>query len=693
MKKLILAAIRCSLMLLLPAGAYAISAQWDLDPISGDWNTAANWTPMGVPNGPTDTATFALSNTTDVSIYADTEVNAITFTSAATNPYTITANPALTLTISGTGITNNSGTTQKFVTGVDGAGNRGQIVFRNSATAGDSTIFVNNGSGANFVQGGETAFYNTSTAGNGTFVNQGGTLSGSQGGETTFHDSSTAGNANFTNEGGRGVGTSATIFYNTSTAANGFFTNDGGSIPGGTFALGGQTIFFDTSTAANGTFINNGATITGGFGGDTVFDDSSTAGNGIFINNGGAASGVAALGGGATIFFKDSNAANGTFINNAATASSGEGGATEFETAFSSNNASPSAGNGTFINNGATINGAVGGKTAFYESSTADAATLIANGGTNGGRGGAIFFEDHSTGGRARIEVFGNGFLDISGHLGRPGVTIGSIEGDGDAFLGANNLTVGSNNLSTTFSGVIQDGGEDGGTGGALTKIGSGTLILSGANTYTGNTNVKNRGVLQVDGSINSNTSVHGHSVLAGNGTIYGNVINTDLGIVRPGGALGAPGVLTVVHNYTQAQYATLMIQIAGTSAGQFSVLDVMGNASLNGILDPVLLNGFVPTIGDSFTFLNYASFTGGFSHIKHQIFNNGTEQWSVIYQNNSAILTVESRTIIPDQGSTFLLLTLGLLGLVAYRQKCWRSWPYNGQPKGSAAAIFPAKP
>src|SRR6266542_2048805 len=364
MKKLILAAIRCSLMLLLPAGAYAISAQWDLDPISGDWNTAANWTPMGVPNGPTDTATFALSNTTDVSIYADTEVNAITFTSAATNPYTITANPALTLTISGTGITNNSGTTQKFVTGVDGAGNRGQIVFRNSATAGDSTIFVNNGSGANFVLGGET----------------------------TFHNSSTAGNANFTNEGGRGVGTSATIFYNTSTAANGFFTNDGGSIPGGTFALGGQTIFFDTSTAANGTFINNGATITGGFGGDTVFDDSSTAGNGIFINNGGAASGVAALGGGATIFFKDSNAANGTFINNAATASSGEGGVTEFETAFSSNNASPSAGNGTFINNGATINGAVGGKTAFYESSTADAATLIANGGTNGGRGGAIFF-------------------------------------------------------------------------------------------------------------------------------------------------------------------------------------------------------------------------------------------------------------------------------------------------------------
>src|SRR5438270_11607903 len=102
-------------MLLLPTVAYGISAQWDLDPISGDWNTAGNWTPMGVPNSPSDVATFGLSHTTDVSISADTEVEGIVFTPGATNPYTITASHTLTqsftLTLSGTGITNNSGIT------------------------------------------------------------------------------------------------------------------------------------------------------------------------------------------------------------------------------------------------------------------------------------------------------------------------------------------------------------------------------------------------------------------------------------------------------------------------------------------------------------------------------------------------------------------------------------------------------
>jgi autotransporter-associated beta strand protein len=247
------------------------------------------------------------------------------------------------------------------------------------------------------------------------------------------------------------------------------------------------------------------------------------------------------------------------------------------------------------------VEGAGGGFTEFDLSSTADSATLIANGGTNGGQGGQIVFTHNSTGSTSRVEVFGNGNLDISFH-NAPSVTIGSLEGDGNVFLGANNLTVGSNNMDTTFSGVTQDGGLNGGVGGSLTKTGRSVLTLSGANTYTGDTNI-DLGVLQVDGSITSNTFVNHRATLAGTGTISGNVMNSDFGTVRPGGALGTQGVLTI-GNYTQTQYATLMIQIASGNLGDLSVLNVLGTANLNGFLDPVLLNGFVPTIGDSFTFL-----------------------------------------------------------------------------------------
>src|SRR5437764_1437214 len=131
--------LRLSILTILTVGfvidTQAGSATWTLNPTSGDWNTAANWTPATVPNGPSDTATFGSSSSTEISVSANTEISTINFNAGAA-AYTITPEPAVTLTISGLGTSNNSGVMQNFVSGGDN-NDRGKISFSSSATAGN----------------------------------------------------------------------------------------------------------------------------------------------------------------------------------------------------------------------------------------------------------------------------------------------------------------------------------------------------------------------------------------------------------------------------------------------------------------------------------------------------------------------------------------------------------------------------
>src|SRR5438128_2322085 len=130
------------LVLVFALYAQAGSATWNLRPTSGDWNTAANWTPATVPNGPSDTATFATSNKADVSLSADVEVSSIVFGVGA-SAYTITAPAQRLLAISGTGVQNNSGVVQHFVADQDPLNaNGGSIDFTNNATAGSATAYT-----------------------------------------------------------------------------------------------------------------------------------------------------------------------------------------------------------------------------------------------------------------------------------------------------------------------------------------------------------------------------------------------------------------------------------------------------------------------------------------------------------------------------------------------------------------------
>ena len=151
-------------------------------------------------------------------------------------------------------------------------------------------------------------------------------------------------------------------------------------------------------------------------------------------------------------------------------------------------------------------------------------ATLIANAGHPAG--GLIEFNALGQTGAARVEVFGNGTLDVS--YGVPQPSIGSLEGDGLVHLGNHNLQVGYNTLSTTFSGVIADGGLVHAVNGSLTKVGATQLTLTNANTYTGGTAI-NGGTLLVDNTkgsgLGSGTVKVFGGTLGGNGIVSGSVI------------------------------------------------------------------------------------------------------------------------------------------------------------------------
>src|SRR5438034_6431429 len=89
---LLTAAAILPLLLSTASSSFAGSATWLASPATGDWNTATNWTAGGLPNGPSDTAFFATSDMTTVSLSANTEVNGTVF-NAGGSAFTITASP------------------------------------------------------------------------------------------------------------------------------------------------------------------------------------------------------------------------------------------------------------------------------------------------------------------------------------------------------------------------------------------------------------------------------------------------------------------------------------------------------------------------------------------------------------------------------------------------------------------------
>jgi autotransporter-associated beta strand protein len=162
-------------------------------------------------------------------------------------------------------------------------------------------------------------------------------------------------------------------------------------------------------------------------------------------------------------------------------------------------------------------------------------------------------------------------------------------------------LVVGANNTSTTFTGLLTDIQS---RPGGLTKVGTGTLTLTGSNSYSGPTTVQ-AGVLVVNGSSGSSPVTVAGGTLAGTGRMRR--LTATSGAVSPG---ASPGVLRVDSSLALQAGASFVVQLNGTTPGsshdQLNVIDItggpgpvsLGGATLNATL------GFTPAVGDRFVII-----------------------------------------------------------------------------------------
>ena len=284
-------------------------------------------------------------------------------------------------------------------------------------------------------------------------------------------------------------------------------------------------------------------------------------GAGIVINGGSLLFNVA--GGGSVQFINDASAGS-------ASLNTGSGGTLTFDDNASAGNATiqntelteflglSTAGNATISN--------LLGVVRFTDNSSAGNATITTGQATTEFTGG-------SSGGNARFITNANGVFDIS-QLGSGGTTAGSIAGSGSYLLGAKQLTAGGNNDTTEVSGVIS------GVGGALVKTGTGTLTLSGVNTYSGGTTIS-AGILQLGNG-------------GATGSIAGNVLDNATLAFNRSNTYQFDGVISGSGGVQQNGGGTTVLTAANTYAGGTTInagVLQLGNGGATGAISGNVLN------------------------------------------------------------------------------------------------------
>src|ERR1700736_1240327 len=263
------------------------------------------------------------------------------------------------------------------------------------------------------------------------------------------------------------------------------------------------------------------------------------------------------------------------------------------------------------VSSGLTIGDAVNnGVVAFSGTNTYVGTTTIVS--------GATLRADTETGFSPNSAFTIDGTLDLRGSASQ----VGSLSGTGTVTnlsgTGAV-LTAGKDNTSTTFSGIIQNGDFPL----ALNKVGTGTLILTGNNTYTGGTTISD-GSLQVGsggaaGGITGNVTNKGQLIFSRSDvvTYTGNVSGTGSLMQSGSGTLILTGANVYNGGTTILGGGTLQLGNGG-STGSITG-DVLDNGALafdrstgstfGGVIQGV---GSITVMDDLLTLTADNTYTGG---------------------------------------------------------------------------------
>jgi arabinan endo-1,5-alpha-L-arabinosidase len=597
--------------------SYAVvNPNW-LGTSSSNWSAVANWSTGGVPNGVGHDANFTGNAFNRYSVAVDgggKTVSSINFRSAAAYTVGVNGGSALTLdSLAGDAATVNvfdgSHTIAAPVTAADSLGvdvvPAASTLTLSGSVAGSALRKYGAGK---LALGGNNAFTSSVFVKRGTLEISGAVIAGqfSSVGHFTA-DTATMivrGTGSFTasadlNIGDTGDGStpatgtlelrdSAAVTVN---ATGGFYVGSGFSA--GTRAVGTVNHTGGTLTAS-GNF--DGAFIVGGRGSALASGTYNLSGGAVTASTnvqiGGRGTGVVSQSGGT--FNANSYLAIGRF--NGATGSWNISAGTLNQTNAARSLIVGEEGNGTLT---------VGGNGAVNVAGPLRLASLATAVGAVNLNGGVLTAAQVTKGSGSGTFNFNGGTLRASANQSAfmQGLTLANVDAGGAMIdTQAFNLTVAQPLVQKSALGSTLDGG--------LTKLGAGTLYLTGASTYSGGTFI-NAGRVVVSNVTGSGlgtgwVTVAPAGTLGGSGFIGANVVNN--GVVNPG--VGA-GVLTINAGFSQQPGGVLHIDVGGVA--NFDRLVVNGTAALDGTLKLSLINGFTLTTPTSFDVLDGTTLTGRF--------------------------------------------------------------------------------